>query len=173
VNDPVRVVLVGLMGSGKTSVGKALAAKLSGTLLDTDQIVEADTGMTVGEIFAAEGEEAFRRRELVALRRALEHQPPSVIATGGGIVTSEEARRILRELSEVVFLDVSPEVAASRVGDASTRPLLAGDALGTLRDLERSRRGLYEEVADIVIDADRRNAGAVASEILDALEVAA
>jgi shikimate kinase len=169
VTEPARIVLVGLMGAGKSSVAKAIADRLGGAVIDTDHVVEETSGFSVSELFAAEGEASFRRRELDALVHALEEPAPVVIATGGGIVTTDAGRAVLRAHRPVVFLDVSIDVAANRVGDGTTRPMLGADPRGSLAELDQARRCLYEEVADVVVDADARSAARVADAVLEAI----
>lgn len=164
------LALVGLMGSGKTSVGEVLAERTGRRLIDTDRLVEANTGTTIAQLFQSEGEAAFRRYEVESLRRALLQEAPAVIATGGGIVTSPEARHMLTVNSTVVWLRADPEVLAARLGQDSTRPLLGErDALQTLTAMHEDRAPLYEEVSDLVVDADLGDPEQVADAILDML----
>jgi shikimate kinase len=168
VTDPVRIVLIGLPGSGKSAVAKGLAERSGARLIDTDHEVELAVGRPIAELFADEGEAAFRDRELIALREALGVAEAAVIATGGGVVCTETGRSLLRQHRPVVFLDVSIDAAVARVGDGRSRPLLGGDPAGRLAALAAERRPLYEEVADVTIVADGRSPRGV----LDALEAA-
>lgn len=162
------LALVGLMGSGKTTVGHILAARLARTLIDTDDLIESATGKTIPELFSSEGEPAFRRYELDSLTRALARSELSVIATGGGVVTTPEARRMLELDATVVWLRASPELLAKRLGDDPSRPLLAGrDPLEAIRDMSVHRTPWYEEVADFIVDADDDDADRVADAVLD------
>ena len=153
------VVLVGMMGVGKTSVGERLASQFGFPFVDSDRQVEARTGRTVREIFEAEGEAAFRSEERAALEGALESSTPSVIAAAGGSVTEASVRDLLRGLVDrgghVVWLRTDPAQLAERVAGADHRPLLADDPEGTLERLSREREGLYRSVADIVVDEQR------------------
>ncbi|MGY6502304.1 MAG: shikimate kinase [Acidimicrobiales bacterium] len=149
------VALIGLMGSGKTTVGRLLAERSHRPLVDTDSLVEAATGQSVAELFGGEGEAAFRRYELDCLARALARSEPSIVATGGGIVLTDAARNLLRRDATVVWLRAAPSTLAARLGDDITRPLLADrDPVDVLTDLETRRSVLYDEVADVVVDAD-------------------
>lgn len=150
------VVLVGLMGVGKSVVGRRLADHLSRPFVDTDEVVAEAAGCSIPEIFERDGEAVFRSAEGEVLRGALQRTGiPPVIATGGGVVLAASNRAALAESAEVVWLDASPTVLAERIGTGRGRPLLAGvDAGERLRVLDAQRRPLYHEVADVVVDAD-------------------
>ncbi len=144
------VVLVGMMGSGKTSVGRLVAQRLGRPFLDSDAQVEARTGRTVREIFETEGlgEAAFRALEAEALAEALARPEPSVIAAAGGVVLDPSNRARLRALATVVWLRAHPAVLAARVTTGEHRPLLGDDPLEVLERMDDERRRLYQEVAD-------------------------
>ncbi|GIW13197.1 MAG: hypothetical protein KatS3mg062_0636 [Tepidiforma sp.] len=151
---PRRIFLIGLSGSGKSTTGRILAERLGWEFIDTDKEIEREAGATVAELFAREGEAAFRQRELRALQAAAAHEP-AVIATGGGAVTIPAARPILGT-GFVVWLAVSPAVAAARIlaaPNASERPLLAGDPSARLEALLQARLDLYR-AADAAVDCD-------------------
>jgi shikimate kinase len=167
------VVLVGLMGAGKSSVGRLLAQALGQRFADTDELVVASQGASVAELFQVMGEQGFRALELAALADELHGTEPGVVATGGGVVTTEEGRALLRGHHPVILLDVSPEVAASRIGDGRSRPLLAGEPVARLRALAEERRAAYLEVADHVVEVDRRTPGQVVGALLELLGEAA
>ena len=168
-----RIVLVGPMGSGKSTVMEILSDRLGWIGLDTDQIVAEREDRSVAEVFAADGEEMFRSLELSALEAALSWTSPVVISTGGGIVETQAARRLLAAEPGVVQLRVSPSVALGRIGDPSGRPLLSEDPLGALVRLGKRRRPFFDEVTSAVIEVDDRTADEVADEILTLLSVAA
>lgn len=148
---------MGMMGSGKTTVGRALADRLCWDLVDSDAQVEARTGMTVTDIWQAGGEAAFRRLESEALAEALGpgRMGLAVVAAGGGAVLSEANRRLLREGARVAWLRARPSTLAARLGDGpGPRPLLDDDPAASLARLDGERRDLYAEVADVVVDVD-------------------
>jgi shikimate kinase len=166
-----RILLVGMMGAGKTTVGKLVAAKLGWDYLDSDAEVEAATGLTVPELFARDGETAFRDAEAAALARAATTADPVVVSVAGGAVLRPANRALLMAAGSVVWLRARPETLAARVGEGHGRPLLEGDPAAALRALDETRRPLYAEVADLTIDVDDRPPVAVATEILEALEL--
>ena len=151
------VVLVGLMGSGKTTVGRRLAARLDRHFVDADAALEEIADRTIAEIFEQDGEEGFRDLEADTFEELLEHHEPCVIAAGGGLVVRAENRaRLRRPDVTVVFLDASPAFLASRVGARPHRPLLDGaeSAREVLTRLHAERAALYAEVADITVDVE-------------------
>jgi shikimate kinase len=147
------VVLVGMMGSGKTTVGKRVAGILDRPFFDADAELEARSGRTVREWFAESGEGAFRDAESATLTALLDHPEPAVIAAGGGLVVRAENRDALAE-PFVVFLDAGPAFLASRVGRKPHRPLVDDDPLGTLQRLHEERGQWYREVADVVVPVE-------------------
>lgn len=160
------VVLVGTMGAGKTTVGTLLAERLGRPFLDSDEMIEASTGRTVREIFAADGEPAFRSLESAALEEALSCPRPAVVAAAGGVVLSDRNRALLRDgRAVVVWLQVEPSLLAGRVHGGTHRPLLDADPEGTLRAMCRDREPLYREVADVVVDAGREDPAEVATAV--------
>jgi shikimate kinase len=146
------VVLVGMMGSGKTCVGRQLASRLGVGFVDSDEQIERGDGRTVREIFEADGEAAFRRLEAEALAAAVGSTERAVIAAAGGVVLDAGNRELLRRAGTVVWLRASAEVLAARVREGDHRPLLGDDALGVLRRLDAERAPLYDEVANAVVD---------------------
>jgi shikimate kinase len=148
------LVFVGLMASGKTSLGKRVAAALGVPFVDCDREIERRDGRTVPEIFAADGEAAFRLMEERTIGDLLAEPGVRVVATGGGAVLSASTRRRLRSSATVVWLRAAPAVLASRARPDGSRPLLKDDARGTLERLSLERAPLYGEVAHHVIDVD-------------------
>ncbi len=146
------LALVGLMGAGKSTVGRRLARAWGRAFVDLDDAIVAVAGRPIPELFAAEGEAGFRDRETAALRSALAEPTPVVVATGGGVVLRDENRALLGERSVVVWLDAEVEALAARVGDGVGRPLLADAPAERLRALDIARRPFYERVADLRID---------------------
>ena len=160
-----RAILVGLPGSGKTSTGRRLASRLAVPFADSDALVEALAGRTVSAIFADDGEPAFRQLEHAAIAAALDDFA-GVLAVGGGAVTNAATRAALVRCDvPVVLLDTSLATLARRVGDGTTRPLLRRAPAQRLAELARERQPLYEEVATIRVDTDRRTADQVAAAI--------
>jgi len=179
-----RVLLVGMMGAGKTTVGKLLARRLGWRYVDSDDEVQAATGRTVKELFEAGGEEAFRPLESEALAAALDDDRPAVVSVAGGAVLDPANRELLRRAGTVVWLRATPETllgrvradtsaAHARAGAVDHRPLLEGDPAGTIARLERERRPIYEGVADVTVDVDGLAPDAVAELVLESVQASA
>jgi shikimate kinase len=150
--DLSSVFLVGLMGAGKTSVGRALARHLGKAFFDTDQEIERLTGVGIPVIFDIEGEAGFRARESKVLAE-LTQRGNIVLSTGGGVVLSEDNRRLLTECGTVVYLRATVTDLAARTRNDKNRPLLRdGNPLAILQALYEQRDPLYREVADLVVD---------------------
>jgi shikimate kinase len=149
------VYLVGMMGAGKTTIGRALARRLRKTFVDADQEIESRTGVRIPVIFDIEGEEGFRRREALVLQQ-LTAESAIVLATGGGAVLNPENRRCLARSGVVVYLDVSPDVLWERLRQDTARPLLkVEDPRARIAELYKQRDPLYREVADLVVAGGR------------------
>ncbi|MBX9796448.1 shikimate kinase [Sphingomonas sp.] len=137
------IVLVGLMGAGKSTVGRRLAQRLGLPFVDADVEIEAAAAMTIAEIFDRFGEPYFRDGERRVIARLIDGTP-KVIATGGGAFMQEETRRLILDQAIAIWLDASPEVLASRVQRRDTRPLLRNrDAGEVLRELAAKRNPVY------------------------------
>lgn len=163
-----RILLVGMMGCGKTTTGALLARRLGWEYRDSDADVEARTGRTVPEIFAADGEAAFRKVEAEVLAAACTREQPVVIAVAGGAVLDPDNRKLIRGCGTVVWLRADPQRLAERVGDGVGRPLLEGDKREIMARLLAERAPYYAEVADAVIDVDPLTPDQVADRVLDA-----
>lgn len=151
------IVLIGMMGSGKTAVGRKLAGRLGCRFVDTDEWVEAKAGKPVRRVFEEDGEEVFRTLESEALLAALGRDDGVVIAAAGGSVIAIDNRVAIRDRSSyVVWLDADHQALVERTSRGAHRPLLDGDAARRLAALERERRPLYEEVARVRIDTTHR-----------------
>jgi shikimate kinase len=160
------ILLVGMMGAGKTTVGQLVAASLDWPYRDSDADVAAATGLSVPEIFEQQGEAAFRKEEAEVLARACADPTPTVISVAGGMVLSATNRDLIRRSGTVFWLRARPDTLAARVGDGAGRPLLEHDPASVLAMLDGARAGLYSEVADMTIDVDELSPEAVASIVL-------
>ncbi len=163
-----RILLVGMMGAGKTTTGRLVAERLGWEYLDSDAEVERETGATVPDLFVRDGESAFRDVETRVLRSACENDAPLVFSVAGGAVLRAENRALLRASGRVVWLRARVETLARRVGKGEGRPLLDGNPAAALRTLDAVRRPLYAEVADVVVDVDGLSPTEVADRIVSA-----
>jgi shikimate kinase len=162
---PQNIFLVGLMGAGKTSVGKMLSKRLSKAFYDSDQEIERVTGVKIPVIFEIEGERGFRARESKMLSE-LVCRDNIVLATGGGAVLSEQNRRLLASHGTVIYLRATANDLWRRTRHDKNRPLLqTGDPLERLQELLAQRDPLYREVADIIIDTGSQSLSNLASRI--------
>jgi shikimate kinase len=164
MNARPKVVLVGTMGAGKTTVGRILAEKWGVGFRDSDQDVEAAEGRSVSDIFVDSGEAEFRALERTAVAAALQHHD-GVLALGGGAVLDEGTRELLAG-HRVVFLRVGLSDAAQRVGLGVSRPLLLGNVRGRIKQLIDERTPVYESVATHVVDTD----GLSVPEVVEAVQ---
>jgi shikimate kinase len=164
------VFLVGMMGAGKTTLGKALAKRLGREFVDTDKLLVDRTGVPVATIFEIEGEEGFRRREAAVLAEAAACETPCVIATGGGAVLLPANRKLMRESGTVVYLRARLENLWERTRHDTTRPLLAApDPRARLSELLAAREPLYSEAADVTVDTGSQSAAALVARVVAAL----
>jgi len=149
------ILLVGMMGAGKTSVGERLAARMGRPFFDVDAWIADEEGVSISTIFETRGEAAFRNLEVKVLASFLANQIASVLSVGGGAVTESQNRAVMVERQHVVWLRATDATLASRVGDGSDRPLLAGkDLASELARLSKDRAPMYAEVADLIVDVD-------------------
>lgn len=154
---PKRVVLVGPMGAGKTTIGRLLAKELGYRFMDTDRIIEERCGANIPWIFDVEGEDGFRQRE-TAMLEELSSETATVLATGGGAVMRPENRPLLRKDSVIVYLRTSIEQQVERTRKDRNRPLLQSeDPEAVLRTLFALRDPIYTELADIIMYTDRKS----------------
>ena len=162
------VVLIGFMGSGKSTMGIRLSYQLRYVLEDTDKMIEAKAGKTISEIFSQEGEEAFRQMETELLEKLVEKRGQRVYSVGGGTPVRAVNRPLLKKLGTVVYLRTRPETIYERLKDDTTRPLLQGeDPLGKIRSLMAEREEAYIETADMVLDVDGMTAEQVVERIAE------
>ncbi len=167
---PRPIALIGLMGAGKSAVARAIGEQLGVAVADLDEILEAEEGRSIADLFRDPGEAAFRRMEGRVLRRVLS-AAPRVIACGGGVVLDPALRELLKSSCRVVWLQVAPELAARRLAhDARQRPLLSGeDVTRRLERMEEERGARYAETAQVRVPTDGRTPEQVAEAVLDAL----
>ena len=160
------VVLIGFMDSGKSTMGIRLSYQLRYALEDTDRLIEAGAGKSISEIFAQEGEEAFRQMETELLKKLAEKKGQRIYSVGGGTPVRAVNRPLLKKLGTVVYLRTRPETVYERLKDDTTRPLLQGeDPLGKIRRLMAEREQAYIETADVVLDVDEMTAEQVVERI--------
>jgi shikimate kinase len=164
------LVLIGLMGVGKTTIGRRCAERLGRPFVDTDDVVCTMTGMPISEFFAMYGEPAFRELERQAVLDVTESPEPLVIACGGGTVLVPENRRRLRANGTVVWLQAPVSVLADRVGRGDSRPLLAGDPVGALTRLGGAREAAYEATSHAQVDTQELDIDAATRAVLDVFE---
>lgn len=164
-----RVVLIGPPGSGKSTVGKALAKSLIVEFLDSDRIIQSTNGKKISDIFLEHGEDYFRDLEFEVLVQALSHSS-YVLSLGGGAPISHQAQVALETAGvTIVFLDVSLAVAAPRVGFNRDRPLLLGNPRAKWQSLYEVRRPIYEKLSTITIKVDVMNIDEIVNTIMEAL----
>ncbi|ODT57684.1 shikimate kinase [Phenylobacterium sp.] len=162
------IALVGLMGVGKSSVGRRLANALDLPFRDADHEIETAAGRSIPDIFAEMGEPAFREGERRVIARLLE-DPPHVLATGGGAFMNDETRRLIKEKAVSVWLKADLDILARRIGRKDTRPLVSGkDPLAVLTDLAQTRYPIYAE-ADIMVETGDTPHHVAVDQILRAL----
>ncbi len=164
------IVLIGLRGSGKTTVGRAIAARLGCCFVDTDTRIAEQTGLSIAELFAAEGEPGFRRHEREVIEQVA-REAPGVISVGGGAVLDAENVKRLRATGKIVWLTAPPQVLWERVssdsGSVETRPALTNHSgLKELEYLADHRAACYAEAADITVDTAGKAPETIAGEVL-------
>jgi shikimate kinase/3-dehydroquinate synthase len=170
LNVSGNIFLVGLMGSGKTTIGRVLAKKLNKRFIDSDHEIEARTGVSIPVIFEIEGEQSFRQREADVIRD-LTAQQDIVLATGGGAILNPESRRYLKSRGTVIYLRASTQSILQRTSHDKTRPLLqTADPRKRLENLARQREPYYQEVADLIVETGRPNIHGIVQSILTQLE---
>lgn len=165
------MVLIGLMGSGKSTIGRLAAHSLGFEFVDTDHLITEAAHRNIPQIFASEGEAGFRKRETAALH-SLGGKQSQVIATGGGIVTVPENLMLLRQLGFVVWLHADPATLYHRTSHSHDRPLLrTPDPAGKLRDLLEERGPIYEQICDMKITTDEFSTEEIAYGLAETVRV--
>ena len=161
------IILIGYMGCGKSTVGKNLARICGYTFLDTDEWIEEQQGRSISEIFATDGEEAFREMETACIRTLIQDkQEGYVISTGGGMPVREVNRKLLKQLGKVIYLSVRPETVYERIKGDTKRPLLqCEDPLSRMREMIAVRAPLYKDGADFTIRVDTLKQSTIAIKI--------
>jgi shikimate kinase len=168
----LRIILVGLPGSGKTTIGRQLARRLGVPFVDSDHVIEDRLGCSIREFFAREGEDSFRDVEEQVLDDLSQHHE-GVMATGGGSCLRPNNRQRLHERGQVIYLRSTPEDVYRRVKHDTARPLLqVDDPMGRLRNLYETRDALYRETAHYVVETGRPSVSTLVNMILMQLELA-
>lgn len=163
----MNIILIGFMGCGKSTIGVRLSYKMKQPFIDTDKYIEKMQSKTISEIFAEQGEEAFRRIETQTISDMIS-QPVKdhVIATGGGMPVRPENRELLKRLGIVVWLRVRPDTVVERLKDDTTRPLLqTEDPEGRIKELMDARAEAYLSCSDIIVDVDGKPVERIMDEI--------
>ena len=165
INNINNIYLVGLMGSGKTTVGKLTAKKLVKSFIDSDHLIEERSGVRVPLIFEYEGEEGFRKRETKVLEELIAMKN-IILATGGGIILEKSNQKLLVENGLVIYLKADYDLLASRLRSDLTRPLLQGvNIKDRLKNLFMERDPIYKSIADCVIETKNKRATDIVKEI--------
>jgi len=160
------IVLIGFMGSGKSTIGIKLSYRLRRAVEDTDKLIEKQTGRSISDIFSKEGEAYFRELETRLLRSLCETGTEKIFSVGGGTPVREENRSLLKQLGIVVYLRILPETVYERLKGDTTRPLLQGEnPMEKIRTLMFNRKEAYESCADLIIDVDHKDAVEIMDEI--------
>ena len=164
------LILIGFMGSGKTSIGRGLSYKLQRAFCDTDKMIEAKEGMSISEIFASKGESAFRVMETDVLRSIRDDISPKIYSLGGGTPVQMQNQPLIKMCGTVVYLRITPEAVYERLKGDKTRPLLqCADPLDRIRKLMAQRLPAYERCADVIVDTGDTDRENVMNDVLDRL----
>lgn len=162
------IILIGFMGSGKTSVGIKLSYQMKRTMIDTDKWIEQRQKMTVSQIFASFGEKEFRRMETECLKKLIDSADHQIISAGGGLPLREENHQLLKRLGKVFYLKIGPEAVYERLKNDTTRPLLqVENPKERIRALLLEREPIYEACADVIVDVSEKSF----DEILEAINL--
>lgn len=163
-----KLVLIGYMGAGKSTVGQALSEQMQISFSDTDGFIEEKQGRCISDIFAQEGEDYFRKLETDCLRELLQQKEDGVVSTGGGLPLREENRQLLRQMGYTVYLQVSKETVLERLKEDRSRPLLqVEDREARIAEMIQVRHPVYLEAADSTVIVDGRGVEEIVGEILN------
>ncbi len=164
------IILVGLMGAGKSTIGRNLAKRLEKEFYDSDRVIEERTGVDIATIFEIEGEEGFRNREVQVISELCQLDN-IVLATGGGSILRDENRRNMKKYSQVIYLSTTAELLYSRIRHDKSRPLMqTSNPLETLKSLLKDREPFYKEVSDLVITTGKQKANVIVKRVENALK---
>ena len=164
------IILIGFMGSGKSTVGIKLSYRLRHAMEDTDKLIEKEEGRTISEIFATDGEAYFRNLETECLKKLIQTANQKIISVGGGLPIREENHALLKKLGTVVYLRAKAETIYERVKHDTSRPLLQGDdPKGKIKTLMAQRADIYEKASDVIIDVDDKDFDTIIDEIVRAV----
>ena len=165
------IILIGFMGSGKSTIGVKLSYRLHITLEDTDKWIERKEGRSISDIFAKDGEDYFRRVETNCIRSLMKESSYHVISTGGGMPVQKENGLLLKELGYVIYLKATPKTIGERLTNDTTRPLLqCENPQEKIRKLLSEREPYYRNAADSIISVDGKDTDLIVSEIIRVLE---
>ncbi len=167
MNQRKNIILIGFMGSGKTTVGYKLSYRLRTPVEDTDKLIERREGRTISEIFRESGEPYFRNLETELLKEIKERTYARIISVGGGTPVKSRNRQLLKECGTVIYLRTKPETVYKRVKNDDSRPLLqCEDPMAKIRELMASREDAYEECAEVIIDTDELTMDEILNQIV-------
>ncbi|OGI19447.1 MAG: hypothetical protein A3B68_03915 [Candidatus Melainabacteria bacterium RIFCSPHIGHO2_02_FULL_34_12] len=171
IDEARNIVLIGLMGSGKSAIGRTIAKKLGRRFIDTDRYIERKAGKTVAEIFQTDGESAFRNFEKESIKKISQYVG-IVIATGGGAIKDPENFRFLKESGWIIALYASPETLYKRISGKRIRPLLLNEKnpIKKLEEISNERKQMYA-MADFQVDTEDKDINQIADEIISLLNV--
>lgn len=166
------IILIGYMGSGKSTVGRKAAKALEYQFLDTDALIEQEDGRTIAKLFEEKGEDYFRKKETETIRRLLTEKKGRIIATGGGLPMKEENAGLLKQLGTVVYLKAETDTLLNRLSGDTARPLLQeGDLREKIETMLAVRGPVYERCADVVLQTDTMSFYEIICEIEKLLKV--
>ena len=167
------IILIGLMGAGKSTIGRSLAKRLKKEFYDSDRVIEERTGVDIATIFEIEGEDGFRSREAQVIEELCQLEN-IVLATGGGSILRQENRENMKKYGQVIYLSTTAELLYSRIKHDKSRPLMqTSNPLDTLKKLLDIREPFYREIADLNITTGRQKANLIVKRVEDALKKAA